>query len=175
LSGEIQKHYFDLLLARRPQELVQLSSNWTPWGEQAADYAVANGDPALVHAVVTARGRTRTPVWPKAYSALVGLYFAEPAPGVNGDFLGALGDNTIGERLGKPIDRKAQLAGDIWFYYGARYGEYLSATKQEGPEGFLPAALEQSPASSDAYLALADYYAESGDFRAAIGDYNHTL
>jgi tetratricopeptide (TPR) repeat protein len=175
LSGEIQKHYFDLLLARRPQELVQLSSNWTPWGEQAADYAVANGDPALVHAVVSARGRTRPPVWPKTYSALVGLYFAEPAPGVNGDFLGALGDNTIGERLGKPIDRKAQLAGDIWYYYGARYGEYLSATKQEGSEDFLTAALEQSPASSDGYLALADYYAENGDLRDAIGDYNHTL
>ncbi len=175
LAGVIQKHYFDLLLGRRPQELVQLSSNWTPWGEQAADYAVANGDPALVHAVVTARGRTRPPVWPKAYSALVGLYFAEPAPGVNADFLGALGDNTIGERLGKPIDRKAQLAGDIWYYYGARYGEYLSATKQAGPEDFLPAALEQSPASSDAYLGVADYYAEKGDFRAAIGEYNHTL
>jgi predicted Zn-dependent protease len=170
-----QKRYLDLLLARRPQELVQLSSNWTPWGEQAADYVVANGEPALVHAVVAARGQTRPPVWPKAYSALVGLYFAEPAPGVNADFLGALGDNTIGERLGKPIDRKAQLAGDIWYYYGGRYGEYLGATKQPNPEDFLPAALEQSPASSDAYLALADYYAESGDFRSAITDYNHTL
>jgi predicted Zn-dependent protease len=175
LGGELQKHYFGLLLARRPQELVQLSSNWTPWGEQAADYAVANGDPALVHAVVTARGRARPPVWPTAYSALVGLYFAEPAPGVTPDFLGALGDITIGERLGKPIDRKAQLAGDIWYYYGARYGEYLGATKQQTPDDFLPAALEQSPASSDAYLALADHYAENGDFRAAISDYNHTL
>src|SRR5882757_1381531 len=94
---------------------------------------------------------------------------------VNNVFLAALGDNTIAERLGKPVDRNAQLAGDIWFYYGSRYGEYLGVTKQGTPEDYLPALLEQSPATAAGYLALADYYAESGDARSAIGDYTHTL
>jgi predicted Zn-dependent protease len=114
-------------------------------------------------------------VWAKSYTALAGLYFGEATPEIKAAFVGALGDQTIGERLGKQLNRNDQLAGDIWYYYGGRYGEYLSATKQDNPEDFLPATLEQSPASLSAYLALGDYYAETGDTRAAIADYNHTL
>jgi len=175
LGGENQKRLFTLLLAHRPEQLVQFASSWTPWGQQAADFVVANGDAGLVHAVVAARGRARPPVWSKAYGALAGLYFAEPSPDVNKVFLSALGDSTIAERLGKPVDRNAQLAGDIWFYYGSRYGEYLGVTKQGTSEDYLPALLEQSPATAAGYLALADYYSESGDTHSAISDYRHTL
>jgi tetratricopeptide (TPR) repeat protein len=125
--------------------------------------------------VVAARGQGRPPVWSKSYNALVGLYYAEPTADVNNAFLGTLGDNTIAERLAKPIDRTQQLAGNTWFYYGSRYGEYLGTTKQGSPEDFLPAMLELSPASSSGYLTLADYYAGAGDTERAIADYNHTL
>jgi predicted Zn-dependent protease len=175
LGGENQKRLFALLLTHRPEQLVQIAANWTPWGQQAADFVVAYGDAGLAHAVVAARGRVRPPVWSKAYGALAGLYFAEPSPEINDVFLSALGDSTIAERLGKKVDRDAQLAGDIWFYYGSRYGEYLGVTKQGTPDDFLPALLEQSPATAPGYLALADYYAEAGDTHAAISDYNHTL
>ena len=73
------------------------------------------------------------------------------------------------------MDRNNQLAGDIWFYYGSRYGEYLGDTKQGNPEDFLPAVLEQSPGSSAGYEGLADYYVESGETRSAIEDYKHAL
>lgn len=175
LGAENQRRLFTLLLTYRREQLVQFAANWTPWGQQAADFVVANGDAALVHAMVAARGRVRPPVWSKSYNALAGLYLAEPSPEINTVFLSALGDNTIAERLGKPVDRNAQLAGDIWFYYGSRYGEYLSVTKQGTPEDYLPALLEQSPATAAGYLALADYYSESGNARAAISDYIHTL
>ena len=49
---------------------------------------------------------------------------------MNGAFLSALGDNTIAERLAKPVDRTQQLAGNIWFYYGSRYGEYAGVTNK---------------------------------------------
>jgi predicted Zn-dependent protease len=175
LGGDHEKRFLELLLVQNPQQLVQLASSWTPLGAQVADFVVTHGDAALVHSVVAARGRQRPPVWTKSYTALAGLYFTEPAPEIKGAFLGGLGDQTVGERLGKPVNRNEQLAGDIWYYYGSRYGEYLGATKQDNPEEFLPAALEQSPASVSGYLGLADYYAESGDTRAAIADYNHTL
>jgi predicted Zn-dependent protease len=175
LDGNLLNRYLDLLLVQNPQQLVQLASSWTPLGQQVTDFVMANGDAALVHAVVTARARYRPAVWLKSYGALTGLYFAEATPEIRAAFLGALGDQTIGERLGKQVDRKEQLAGDIWYYYGSRYGEYLGATKLDSAEEFLPAALEQSPASVSAYLELADYYVENGDTRAAILDYNHTL
>ncbi len=153
---------------------------WLPhgtpgWGEQAASYVVSNGGATLSHSMVQSRGRAQTPVWSRAYNSLVGLYYAEPSPEVNSEFLAALSDDPIGTRLGKPVDRQQQLAGNIWFYYGSRYGEYLGTTKQGAPEDFLPAMLEQSPASASGYLTLADYYASSGDLKRAITDYNHTL
>jgi Flp pilus assembly protein TadD len=175
LSGENQKRFFSLLWIHNPDQLVQIAASWTPWGQQAADFAVANGDAALAHAVVAARGRVRPPVWSKSYDALAGLYFVESSTEINRVFLSALGDHTIGERLGKPIDRNVQLAGDIWFYYGSRYGEYLGVTKQGTSEDYLPALLEQSPATASGYLALADYFAESGDTHPAISDYRHVL
>jgi predicted Zn-dependent protease len=175
LVAERQQRYLELLLFQNPQQLVQLASNWDPWGEQAANFVVAHGDAALVHATIAARARLRPPVWLSSYSALAGLYLDESAPEIKSAFVGALGHQTIAERLGKQGDRNKQLAGDIWYYYGSRYGEYLDATKQDNSEDFLAATLEQSPASASAYLALADYYAEMGDTRAAIADYNHTL
>ena len=94
---------------------------------------------------------------------------------VNNAFLGALGDDPIGVRLARPVDRAQQLAGNTWFYYGSRYGEYLGTAKLGDPEDFLPAILEESPASASGYLTLADYYAGAGDTKRAIADYQHAL
>jgi predicted Zn-dependent protease len=176
LDNTRQQRLFQLLLAQQPQELVAIGATWpNPAGERAANYIIANGGVNLSRSVVAARGQHRPPVWTKSYLALAGLYHVEPSADVNNAFLGALGDNTIAERLVKPVDRTQQLAGNIWFYYGSRYGEYLGATKQGSPEDFLPAVLEQSPASSSGYLTLAEYYAVAGDTERAIADYNHTL
>ena len=173
-----QERYFKLLLEKQPQELIRIASTWTAptqWGEQAANYAVAHGSPAVAHAVVRSRGKARPAVWNKAYNALVGLYFSEPTAEVNNAFLAALGDDPISGRLAKPVDRDQQLAGNAWFYYGSRYGEYLGTLKQGNPEDFLAGVLEQSPASASGYLILADYYAGAGDANRAIADYQHTL
>jgi predicted Zn-dependent protease len=173
-----QERYFKLLLEKQPQELIRIASTWTAptqWGEEAANYAVAHGSPAVAHAVVQSRGKARPAVWNKAYNALVGLYFSEPTAEVNNAFLAALGDDPISARLAKPVDRDQQLAGNPWFYYGSRYGEYLGTSKRGNPENFLAGILEQSPASASGYLTLADYYAGAGDANRAIADYQHTL
>jgi len=173
-----QERYFKLLLDHQPQELIRMASTWTSpaqWGEEAAHYAVAHGSPAIAHAVVQARGKTRPAVWNRAYTALVGLYLSEPTPEVNNAFLSALGDDPIAARLAKPVDRNQQLAGNTWFYYGSRYGEYLGTSKQGSPEDFLAGILEQSPASAFGYVTLADYYAGAGDAKRAVADYEHAL
>jgi tetratricopeptide (TPR) repeat protein len=173
-----QERYFKLLLEKQPQELIRVASTWTAtaqWGEQAANYVVAHGSAAMAHAMVQSRGKARPAVWNKAYNALVGLYFSEPTAEVNSAFLSALGDDPIAARLARPVDRDQQLAGNTWFYYGSRYGEYLGTSKQGNPEDFLAGVLEQSPASASGYLTLADYYAGAGDAKRAIADYQHTL
>ncbi|HEY6389401.1 MAG TPA: hypothetical protein VIX91_27275 [Candidatus Acidoferrum sp.] len=175
LTGVNQARWFALLLKRDPQKLAQITGAWLPWGQAAADFVLANGDAELANAVVTARSSSRPPVWGKSYTALVGLYFAESQPTINTAFVNALGDQTIRERVGKQVDRNTQLAGDIWFYYASRYGEYLADTRQGTPEDFLPAELEHSPASADPYLSLGDYYMDLGDTGKAIGQYKYTL
>jgi len=176
LDNPHQQRLFQLQLERASQDLVQTASVWNrAEGENAANYVVAHGQPALAHSVVQARGKTRPPVWTKSYDALVGLYFAEPSPEINKAFLGALGDEMIARRLEHPVDRSEQLAGKDWFYYGSRYGEYLGISKLDRPDDFLPAILEESPATASGYLTLADYYAGAGQTRAAIADYEHTL
>jgi tetratricopeptide (TPR) repeat protein len=175
LGRDAEQRLYYLLLARNPQELVRRAAVWSAWGQNAADYAVANGDVALAHSVVSLRGRIRPPVWTNAYNALTGLYFAEAAPEVDHAFLAVLGDSTIAERVSRPVDRSQQLAGDTWFYYGSRYGEYYSVSKKGDPEDYLPAILEQSPASASGYVTVADYYVDSGDTTRAIADYQHTL
>lgn len=173
MGSEIQQRFLSLLLARRPQQLVEMSASWVPWGQQVADFVVSHGDFALTQSVVKARGQGRPAIWSKSYNALTGLFFAEPA--AQGDFLEALGNETIGERVGKQLDRKTRLAGNTWYYYGSRYGEFLGVTKLGNPEDFLAASLEQSPASTGGYVALADYYAENGNWDAAINDYLRAL
>ena len=175
LGGANQTRWFTLLLRKNPQQLVQVAGSWLPWGQPASDFVLANGDAELAHAVVAARGNMRPPVWSKSYTALTGLYFAEPLQPIKAAFVYALGDQTIGERVGKPVNRDNQLAGDIWFYYASRYGEYLADTRLDAPEDFLPAELEHSPASPNASLSLGDFYLEHGDVRKAIGQYDYTL
>ena len=176
LDNARQQRLFQLLLERNPSELVKIASSWhSSSGQRAADYVLAHADSALAHDTVQSRGRPRPPVWTSSYNALTGLYFAESSASVNDSFVTALGDQTIGERIGKPADRSRQLAGNIWFYYGSRYGEYLGLTKASSSEDFLPAILEESPASASGYQTLADYYAGAGDFERAIVDYEHTL
>ncbi|HWZ96747.1 MAG TPA: tetratricopeptide repeat protein [Candidatus Dormibacteraeota bacterium] len=175
LGGEAEARWFSLLLKKNPQQLVQLAAVWNVYGQSAADFVIANGDAELAQAVVNARSHGRPPVWDKSYTALVGLYFAETRPTVNGAFEETLGDQTIGDRIGKPVDRNKQLAGDLWFYYGSRYGEYLDRIKQGSPDEFLAAGPEHNPTSSESYRSLGDYYLDQGNTQKAIEEYKYTL
>jgi tetratricopeptide (TPR) repeat protein len=170
------RHYFELLFALRRQQIVDLAGS--PEGilyESAANFAVGSGDEKLAMAAIRAHGASLPPVWTKAYTGLTGLYYADGAANVNASFVDILDDRPIGERLGKQLDLDQQLAGDVWFYYGSRYGEYLAATHQGNPEDYLPAELERSPGSADAYLAIAEYYSQAGDLQRAIANYQYSL
>jgi Tfp pilus assembly protein PilF len=77
--------------------------------------------------------------------------------------------------VGKTVDRNQQLAGEAWFYFGSRYGEYLAATNQDASEDYLPAMLEAAPARAAAYFALAQSYEELGLSDRAVAEYEGGL
>jgi Tfp pilus assembly protein PilF len=172
---ERQERYYELLLARDPQRLVQYANNPKTLADDKANFVVAHADGKLALAAIAARSASEPPVWRSSYTALVGLYFGNPSPQVQNAFTTALGDATIGERLAKTAGRKQVLAGDVWFYYASRYGEYLGAVKKSDAEDFLPAEIEHTPTRAAAYFTTALYYEDAGDLNRAIADYAHVV
>jgi len=180
VGGSEQPRYYKLLLAARPQELVEKATGSAGSRKTVADsvaqFLVANGKSDQAFAGIVARSAGLPPVWKKAYTGLTGLYLREHTPQVRAGFDGALGgDPTIAERLAHPVDREQQLAGEVWFYYGSRYGEYLDEEKDAQAESYLEAELEHTPESASAYAQLAEYYAGSDRAEAALADYQHSL
>ncbi|MFZ1083368.1 MAG: hypothetical protein WAN35_00230, partial [Terracidiphilus sp.] len=177
VNGGGRPRYMELLLAARPLDLVWLATNRpNSNANEAAQFLVANGKTDLAMAGIAARSSKMPPVWKKAYTGLTGLYLREHTPLVRENFASALGGGaTIGERIAHPVDRDEQLAGEVWFYYGSRYGEYLDEEKDAQAEGYLESELEHTPESANAYAELADYSVQAGRSNSALADYQHSL
>ena len=170
------ERYLELLLKRQPDRLIDLASgNGSRRQNRAANYAVASGDVELALRAVGVHGRRLPPVWTRAYRGLVGLHYSRVAPEIDDAFAEILDSGAISQRIGQAVDRDQQLAGDLWFYYGARYGEYLRLDGRPEAEDYLPALLEGASARVSAYSDLADYYREHGAYDDALADYRHVL
>lgn len=172
VQGDALTRFYRLLLAQRPDELNRIAAS----EDSAAAYLIRSGTPAQALAAVTARAAGREPVWGDAFTALAGLYVHANQPEIASAFASALDTGaTIGERVAHPLDRSQHLAGDVWFYYGSRYAEYLDGAGNPQAEDYLPSELEHTPGNANAYLRLADYAADSGRTDAALSDYQHSL
>lgn len=167
-NGEWLDRYYELLLKRRPDALVAQATK-----DRVANFIMSHGNAYLALRAVAVHGQSRPPVWTRAYTALAGLHFDQQSPQVNDAFTAALGTATIGERVGVEIDRDQQLAGDLWYYYGARYGAYL--TDADAAEAYLPASVESATGRATAYFDLAEFYRSKGNPTRALEEYEHTL
>ncbi|HSA91682.1 MAG TPA: hypothetical protein VLE48_01615, partial [Terriglobales bacterium] len=177
-GGARQDRYFELLLEREPERLATLAgmADRPSWFRDAvADFALRRAPNTLALDVMAARGGGLPPVWTRAYVGLAGLYLDDKAPRVRESFLDALGTGTVGQRVGRAVDRNLALAGDVWFYYGSRYGEYQWAARAPDAEDYLPAMLEGTPANTDAYLTIAGFYRDTQQWERALADYDHAL
>ncbi len=175
-EDETRQRYYSLLLTQNPQQLIALSrEGQSPARDSAAQFAVIHAQPSVALQAVEARGTGLPPVWTLGYTGITGLYLNQLDASTGDAFHTALGDATIGDRIGKPIDRNQQLTGDVWFYYGSRYGEYLSLSNAANADDFLPSNLEFQPESADAYAQLAAWYGGHGNISAALDQYDLAL
>jgi Tfp pilus assembly protein PilF len=165
------RRYLELIARGDPSKLLR----WAGQRDDAADLAVASGNSTVALDAINERGQHEPPIWTRAYAALTSLHYWAAAPDASPAFQQALGGGTIGERLGKPVDHNQQFAGSVWFYYGARYGEYLSLKSNAQAENYLPSELEESPGRSTAFSDLADWFVERGDAARAFTEYDHAL
>jgi len=174
LEGDLLQRYLDLLAAHMPDRLVvEAGQGKEPY--PALNTAAASGNAKLALEAIRAHGGSMPHVWARAYTGLAGVYYGDTSPETGTALAEAIGDATIGQRLGRRVDRNEQLAGSDWFYYGTVYGEYVALAKSGDPEDFLPAMLEGTPARADAYATLADLYSHNHDTARALADYGRVL
>jgi tetratricopeptide (TPR) repeat protein len=121
--------------------------------------------------VVQARGTNLSSLWTHAYSALTGLFFVSPKAA--GQFDSTLGPRTVAAQLS--ATKGDALQGAVWFYYAARYGDYLTARKGGGAADFVAAPLEASPIASNSYVELGKDEFEFGRFDSAVRAYEQAL
>jgi hypothetical protein len=168
-EGPVLERYTQLLIAQPQRLTAAVTAESDPaTANVMLNYVMQHSTAAVAQQAITARGSKNGPLWAKAYTSLTGLYFASPAAPVKAAFTGILGPMTVGARIAKPVDRDQQLAGDLWFYFGSRYGEYLGATHQAGADDYLPAIVEATPGRSEAYFTLAEYSGAVSDYQSAL-------
>ncbi len=161
--------YLEILMERDPEAFVAQRS------DRAIEIATAAGNENLAMLALKARAASLPPVWGNAYSALTGVYFDNRTPDVTQSFLAVLQPRTIGQRLAAKPDPNRALVGSLWFYYGARYGEYLARRGSADADNYLPASLESQPGNPDVYIALGDFERDTKRWPEAIGEYRKAL
>ncbi len=177
LGGVLLDRYLGLLAAGQPQELLNIiRGNYSfTVRSRAVQFAIAQDKPPQAYAAVRTMGASLKPVWTNAYTALAGVYLDDHSPEVERAFTGALDTRTIGDRLRSPLSPDAAIVGSVWFYYGARYGEYLTAANRAGADAYLPASVEAAPGNPEAYLALGSFLASAGRGAQAIAQFERVL
>jgi predicted Zn-dependent protease len=177
LASPLLDRYLATASANQGDELIALIRSNTSDGVRnlAVHYAVANGTEALAMRAIEARGTALAPVWTKSYTALTGLYYADSSPQIGSAFASVLDTRTIGERIKSSFNKNQQLAHEVWFYYGSRYGEYLDLMKRPAAREYLPSIVEKTPGNPEAYLALGDYYADVDNVPAATSQFEYML
>jgi tetratricopeptide (TPR) repeat protein len=176
LQATIPQRYYELLAKHRPDELLNIVAGSGPVASSltATQMFIVSGD--RVRAMQAIELQKRNSVWTNAYTGLTGLYFGVNSPDVAAAFQKALGSPLIQDRVGKPVDRSSQLAGNTWFYYGQRYGEYLrDAGQLQAADDYLWSELESLPGDPEAYIQVARYYRQAAEPQRAITEFRHAL
>ncbi len=153
--------------------LVQLSNQHPTRANAVVQYLIANGPLNSALDAIRARGSNISNLWTNSYTALAGLYFLSPAPSTTQSFDSSLGPRTVGSELSSASSDS--LRGTTWFYYAARYGDYLGYRHEPSAADFLPASVEANPAASNTYVELAGTYEDLKQPARAAGLYRYAL
>lgn len=159
-----------------PEKLTALAKHNPAYADAVVQTLIATRTLSSVSAAIQARGSVLPSPWSATYTALTGLYFLSPAPLVQASFDSLLGPRTVSGQLANlGSDDTGTLRHDIWFYYAARDGDYLTYMKQSAGADLLPAGLESAPAASNSYVSLGDTYLELKQVDHALSTYNDAL
>jgi tetratricopeptide (TPR) repeat protein len=157
------ERYLELARQLGKQDELRMLASTTPHdGLQIINFFIRKGDKDLAVSALTAWERAKPAVWSKINRGMIGWYFKDAAPEFENSFVQGLGLTPIGAELAQAVDRQEALAGETWFYYGRKFGEYqfyVQPTRK--PELHLVARLEGAPLSAENQADLGDFYAQA--------------
>ncbi|MBV9084581.1 MAG: tetratricopeptide repeat protein, partial [Acidobacteriaceae bacterium] len=139
--------------------LAELAKRHSDRANRVVQYLFANGAADTAVKAIHGVGAEISPLWTSSYTALAGVYYLSDASWAGEAFDTVLGPRTVGAELSSAASEDV-LRGGPWFYYGARYGDYLGYRKNPAASDYLSAAVEQNAAASDGYVQLADSYTD---------------
>ncbi len=156
------------------ERLASLAQRDPKRANEVVEYLITTASPETAVSAISARGRLLTPLWINSYSALTGLYSLSSAVWAKRSFDDVLGARSVGGELAA-ASPDTSLRGPNWFYYAARYGDYLGYRKLPDEEDYLPAMVEANPAASDSYVELGDSYKDKAQPARALVVYRYAL
>jgi len=109
LDLETRNRYLKLVLARRPERLVETVKVWTRSGRKRRIFVVAQGDPGWFTLWWSARGMARAPVWLKELQRSRGPVPQGNRAGDRQRVRFRSGRPDYRERIGHPADRNQEL------------------------------------------------------------------
>jgi tetratricopeptide (TPR) repeat protein len=145
------------------------------FGNSVVQYLVAHTNAQNSFQALQARATTGVPaLWGPVYTALTGLYYSSSQPQVHQSFDTLIGPRTVGTEIGEPAQAKTtHIVGDRWYYYAARYGDYLAYQKRSEAEALLPAGVELNPAASERHVELGDTLRDNQQLAKARQQYQY--
>ncbi len=153
----------------------ELAKQNPSYADAVVQYLLSNGPEHERAGGAPGTGANLPAPWTQSYSALAGLYLLSSEPWVGASFDSILGPHTVGAELAQlGAQEKAVLRGELWFYYAARYGDYLNYREQDGND-LLPAYLEAAPEASKSYVDLGDTYFEAKQLARSLSLYQEAL
>ena len=153
----------------------ELANRNLTYADAVIQLLLNNGSEQEVMETLRTRGAHSPEPWTKSYSGLADLYFLSGAPQVGESFDSILGARTVGAELAQlGHTDNAVLRGELWFYYAARYGDYLEYRERDAAD-LLPAYFEGAPAASKSYVDLGDTYLDTKHVDRALSLYEDAL
>lgn len=141
------------------QRIPALAQHNRARANEVVQYLIVNAPFPVAVSAISARGRGLNALWTNSYTALTALFtLSREALGAR-SFDQVLGPTTVGAELASSSSNDF-LREANWFYYAARYGDYLGHLKKTEAQNYLPASLEANPAASNSYVELADTLAD---------------
>lgn len=160
---ELIERFFELLINKNKQKLVQLANNNSKHRIQLINFLIKKEEASLAHKAIESSGLSEA--WRLSRGAEISLLFGEFENENKQYFANALQISTIGEI----IDQPPKLSQREWFRLSETFGKWLYLSNENNiSDKYLTAMIEEKPEDFKEQMRLGNFYLSQKDFPKAL-------